>query len=79
MEWYLRAHPDISVRPEAGGFELTGGGRTVAFLQIPRELRPQLLESTWHPGFNRTERCSLITASRQGRLPSDFAFELVWR
>ncbi|MBD3348763.1 MAG: heparinase [Candidatus Eisenbacteria bacterium] len=79
VEWFLRLHPEIGVEPGGGGFDLLLDGERVGALRIPPELSPTLSESTWHPGFNLSEPCPLVTASWRGRLPRDFEFELLWK
>jgi hypothetical protein len=78
IEWFLHFHPDLTASRGPGGFTLSRGSVPVGVLHVPPEMSPRLEESTWHPGFNLSEPCSLVACSWRGRLPCDFTFELRW-
>jgi len=78
IEWFLRFHPDLTASRGPGGFTLARGSVPVGVLHVPPEMSPRLEQSTWHPGFNLSESCSLVACSWRGRLPCDFTLELRW-
>jgi hypothetical protein len=78
IEWFLHLHPDVSLRPVAGGFELSRHGGPFAVLRVPAELGPSVEDSLWHSGFNASVPNQRVIATWKGRIPCDFVLELRW-
>jgi len=78
LEWSLRVHPDIEARRAGSGVELTVDGEPLATLKFSPDLSLSVTDSSWHPGFNLSLPCPLITASWRGRLPAGFELKISW-
>jgi len=53
-------------------------GEPLATLKFSPDLSLSVTDSSWHPGFNLSLPCPLITASWRGRLPAGFELKISW-
>ena len=79
LEWFFHLHPEVAAELDGALATLTRGGRKFARVRLPEGARPEIVNTTWHPGFNASVPNRTLCATWSGSLPAGFRTIIEWR